>query len=93
MNMDNRRDEAIVRASVELAHQFGLHVVAEGVESAQALERLQTLGCEFAQGYHISKPIPAAEFAAWARRWSSREGTDLVSMVTGERGRAGQAGS
>jgi len=90
MNIDNRRDEAIVRTSIELAHQFGLHVVAEGVETAQALERLQTIGCEFAQGYHIAKPLPAADFLGWVRGWTIRQEPDIVSIVTAERPRRGR---
>jgi EAL domain-containing protein (putative c-di-GMP-specific phosphodiesterase class I) len=86
INMADRHDEAIVRTSIELAHQFGLRVVAEGVESGQALERLQTLGCEYAQGFFIAKPLKPAEFAAWVRKWSSGQGSDIVAMVAAERG-------
>ena len=86
MNMENQRDEAIVRAAIELGHQFGLSVVAEGVESAATLERLQTLGCEYAQGYFIAKPLSASELPAWIHKWSSREGSDIVTLVAGERG-------
>ena len=86
MNMENQRDEAIVRAAIELGHQFGLSVVAEGVESAATLERLQTLGCEYAQGYFIAKPLSASELPAWIHKWASREGSDIVTLVAGERG-------
>jgi diguanylate cyclase (GGDEF)-like protein len=86
INMENQRDEAIVRAAIELGHQFGLPVVAEGVESAATLERLQTLGCEYAQGYYIAKPLPANEFPAWALKWSNREGSDIVMLAAAERG-------
>jgi diguanylate cyclase (GGDEF)-like protein len=86
INMENQRDEAIVRAAIELGHQFGLPVVAEGVESAATLERLQTLGCEYAQGYYIAKPLPANEFFAWVHKWSNREGSDIVALVATERG-------
>jgi EAL domain-containing protein (putative c-di-GMP-specific phosphodiesterase class I) len=86
INMENQRDEAIVRAAIELGHQFGLPVVAEGVESAATLERLQTLGCEYAQGYYIAKPLPANEFLTWVHKWSSREGSDIVALVAAERG-------
>jgi diguanylate cyclase (GGDEF)-like protein len=88
MNMENQRDEAIVRAAIELGHQFGLPIVAEGVESAATLERLQTLGCEYAQGYYIAKPLAANEFPAWVQKWSSREGSDIVTLVAAERGSA-----
>jgi len=85
MKMDNQHDEAIVRASIELGHQFGLAVVAEGVESAATLERLQTLGCEYAQGYFIAKPLSASEFPAWVHKWSNRQGSDIVALVAAER--------
>lgn len=50
---------AIVRGAVELAHELGLRVVAEGVETAVGLQLLAETGCEEAQGYLISKPVPA----------------------------------
>jgi EAL domain-containing protein (putative c-di-GMP-specific phosphodiesterase class I) len=85
MNMESQRDEAIVRAAIELAHQFGLPVVAEGVENAATLQRLQTLGCEYAQGYYIAKPLSANEFLAWVHKWSNAEGSDIVALVAAER--------
>ncbi len=52
-------DAAIVRSTIELAHNLGLTVVAEGVESHEAWQRLASLGCDLAQGFHISRPLPA----------------------------------
>jgi diguanylate cyclase (GGDEF)-like protein len=52
-------DAAIVRSTIELAHNLGLKVVAEGVESHEAWQRLEALGCDLAQGFHISRPLPA----------------------------------
>jgi diguanylate cyclase (GGDEF)-like protein len=86
MNLDDAKDEAIVRATIDLAHKFGLKVVAEGVENAQALERLRALGCEYAQGYHIAKPLPQAEFLVWYARWSKQQGPDIVTLVATDRG-------
>jgi EAL domain-containing protein (putative c-di-GMP-specific phosphodiesterase class I) len=54
----------IVKAIVGLAHNLGMEVVGEGVETAQHLERLQVLGCEFTQGFHLSAPLTADEAAA-----------------------------
>ncbi|MFZ4574465.1 MAG: EAL domain-containing protein [Phycisphaerales bacterium] len=51
---------AVVQAIVTLAHNLNVRVVAEGVETAQHMVQLQALDCDFAQGYHFSKPIPAA---------------------------------
>jgi len=59
------RDAAIVQSSLELAHQLGLLVVAEGVEDAATLQRLQAWGCDWAQGYHIAKPMPWEQLAPW----------------------------
>ena len=52
----------LVRAIIELGHQLGLVVVAEGVEDAETLEALRQAGCDRAQGYFIQRPQPAAEF-------------------------------
>jgi EAL domain-containing protein (putative c-di-GMP-specific phosphodiesterase class I) len=56
---------AIVRTTVDLAHSLGLTMVAEGVESEAALAELARLGCDVAQGYHISKPLPAEQLTGW----------------------------
>jgi len=64
MNMAADPDDAlIVRSTVELARGLGREVVAEGVEDAESLERLRSFGCHIAQGYHISRPLPADELA------------------------------
>lgn len=66
MGMESDPDDAIiVRSTIDLAHNLGLSVVAEGVESGAIQSRLQALGCDEAQGYHISRPIAAADFNAW----------------------------
>jgi EAL domain-containing protein (putative c-di-GMP-specific phosphodiesterase class I) len=58
-------DEAIVQAILELARALELTVVAEGVENAEALAVLESMGCPFAQGYHMSRPLPPADLVAW----------------------------
>ena len=60
-------DEGIVRAIIEMAHCLQLEVVAEGVEDAQTLAKLQSFGCEFGQGYLWSPAIAADDFAAFVR--------------------------
>jgi diguanylate cyclase (GGDEF)-like protein/PAS domain S-box-containing protein len=63
--LSNNRDDAIVRASIELAHSLGLTVVAEGVEDLPTLEHLGALGCDVAQGYYLSRPLTAARLEEW----------------------------
>ncbi|MDQ6748202.1 MAG: EAL domain-containing protein [Candidatus Dormibacteraeota bacterium] len=63
----NRDDAAIVRPTIDLAHNLGLRVVAEGVEDQASLDMLRTYGCDLAQGHHISPPLDAPQFAAWLR--------------------------
>jgi len=55
-----------VRATIELAHNLGLVVVAVGVEFEEQLEMLQILGCDRAQGYLFSAPVPPESFASQA---------------------------
>jgi diguanylate cyclase (GGDEF)-like protein len=61
-------DAKIVRSTTDLAHGLGLSVVAEGVENASILQRLNALGCDEAQGYHLSKPLDVAAFEAWVAK-------------------------
>ena len=66
MNMaTDVNDATIVRTSVELGHSLGLRIVAEGVETTQALDQLTDLGCDVGQGFHISRPIGADRLEAW----------------------------
>jgi EAL domain-containing protein (putative c-di-GMP-specific phosphodiesterase class I) len=64
MIMDNS-DTVIVRSTIDLAHNLGLRVIAEGVESEEILMSLKNLGCDGAQGYHICRPVPADDFIDW----------------------------
>jgi predicted signal transduction protein with EAL and GGDEF domain len=59
-------DDVIVRSTIELAHNLGLTVVAEGVETEATQHHLAELGCDIAQGYLISRPIPHLDFLFWA---------------------------
>ena len=58
-------DSMIVRSTIDLAHNLGLHAVAEGVETQEALDLLAILGCDAAQGFHIGRPMPAPELEQW----------------------------
>ena len=63
--LSNPDDDIIVRSTIELGHNMNLKIVAEGVETTAVLERLDQLGCDIAQGYLLSKPLPPAAFADW----------------------------
>ncbi|MEZ0166563.1 putative bifunctional diguanylate cyclase/phosphodiesterase [Kineococcus sp. LSe6-4] len=60
-------DEVIVSSVIALAHRLGLTVVAEGVETVAAADRLCALGCDELQGFHFARPLPAEEAVAWVR--------------------------
>lgn len=62
---DDSRATALVVSTIDLAHSLGLDMTAEGVESAGAYRALSDYGCDLAQGYFMSKPLPAAELDAW----------------------------
>ncbi len=70
---------AIVRASVSLARDLGLCTVAEGVEDAEALRVVSTLGCDEIQGYHVSRPLASADFLGWVYRWDAAAFLDEVA--------------
>jgi len=63
--MQNEQDQIIVNSTINLAHNLGLSVVAEGVESADIMRYLGDMACEHAQGFHIARPMPADEFTRW----------------------------
>ncbi|MEP7062018.1 MAG: EAL domain-containing protein [Betaproteobacteria bacterium] len=65
-------DAIIVRSTIELGHNMGLVVVAEGVEDQATLELLRTLGCDMVQGYWLSRPLAVADVEPWLRdsKWS-----------------------
>jgi EAL domain-containing protein (putative c-di-GMP-specific phosphodiesterase class I) len=62
---EDENDAVIVRSTIDLARNLGLAVVAEGVESAEILQGLADLSCDTAQGFHVSRPLPAHALLAW----------------------------
>ncbi len=70
--------EAIVRAVADLARNLGLRLVAEGVENAEVWNKVRDLGCDVAQGYHLSRPMGPDAIDAWLRSWHDR-----AAFVTG----------
>lgn len=65
--VNDASDRVIVRSTIDLAHNLGLHVVAEGVENEAILSELCLLGCDQAQGYLFSKPVSATDYYAWVQ--------------------------
>ena len=66
MNMVNdQKDESIVKAAIELGHTMGMTIVAEGVEDLETMDLLRSLGCDYAQGYYMAKPMPCEEIIGW----------------------------
>lgn len=85
MNMHrDAQDAKIVRSVVDLAHNLGLKVTAEGLEEGAAWGLLGELGCDIAQGYWIAKPMPADQLPQWAAGWqpplppANRQTAELV---------------
>ena len=86
LSMETDEDDAkIVRSTVDLAHNLGLTVVAEGVESATVWDLLRDLDCDEAQGFHMGRPMPAQDFRAWSTAWAaknkSRDATPSAFML------------
>lgn len=72
----NKDDAVIVKSIIDLAHNLSIEVVAEGVENAPVLASLTRLGCDFAQGYHVCKPLPVHDFEAYIE--STRQRIPLI---------------
>jgi EAL domain-containing protein (putative c-di-GMP-specific phosphodiesterase class I) len=70
--LEDDESRTMVRAIIHLAHQIGLPVVAEGVETREAWQQLRSMGCERAQGSLISPPLPSREVPAWLASWNQR---------------------
>jgi diguanylate cyclase (GGDEF)-like protein/PAS domain S-box-containing protein len=91
---DDAITRSIVRAVVELGHSLDLSVIAEGVDSVEVLEQARELGCDAVQGYHVARPMEAADLRGWiARRYKpsangsrsdeSEEGEDERGTASG----------
>ena len=73
---ENESDAVIVQSTINLAHDLGMKVVAEGVENHEIWEKIQSLGCDTAQGYFISKPAAASDLV----RWMELRGTNKTEL-------------
>ena len=71
-----RAEDTIVKCAIDLGHNLGLSVVAEGVESAGVRDRLRKLGCDAAQGFFLARPSPAQETLRWVEQ---QQGTRFMA--------------
>jgi diguanylate cyclase (GGDEF)-like protein len=74
-------DAAIVRSTIDLAHNLGLRVVAEGVETGSVWDELARLGCDAAQGFYLSRAVPADELLRWIAERESRSAREELSAA------------
>jgi EAL domain-containing protein (putative c-di-GMP-specific phosphodiesterase class I) len=68
-------DDVIVRSTINLGHAMQIKLVAEGVELSASWDMLANMGCDLIQGYYVSKPLPATQFAAWVHARSAKTQT------------------
>jgi EAL domain-containing protein (putative c-di-GMP-specific phosphodiesterase class I) len=73
-----------VRSTIELGHNLGLTVVAEGVETEHELAQLRRFGCDVVQGFHLGRPMSAAALEAWLAAATGRARGSRASALRGE---------
>ncbi len=66
--IEDENDAVIVRSTIDLAHNMGRTVIAEGVESKDILDILEILGCDYVQGFYVSEPLPAEQVSDWLEK-------------------------
>ena len=71
----NREDATIVRTTINMCHDLGFEVVAEGVESDDTSQLLRNMQCDIMQGYHLSRPMPEEHVAGWLSTWYYTSGS------------------
>lgn len=69
--IENESDAVIVKATIDLAHNLGMRVVAEGVETQEIKDQLQQLNCDIVQGFLYSKPLASNDFSEWFSSWKA----------------------
>ncbi|MCU7835586.1 MAG: EAL domain-containing response regulator [gamma proteobacterium symbiont of Taylorina sp.] len=67
--LQDKEARAIIEMSIILGHKLGMKIVAEGVETKESLELIRELGCDFAQGYFIARPMPYDNLLEWIPQW------------------------
>jgi diguanylate cyclase (GGDEF)-like protein len=86
--LEDESDLIIVRSTINLGHDLGLRIIAEGVEDSATLEHLATLGCDLAQGYHLSRPLAADAFGRWLADTPRQPGVGTLPQSTPTSGAA-----
>ena len=81
--LKSKSDETIVNATIQLGHNLGLQVVAEGVENLELFKKLREMGCDYQQGYFISRPMPSEMFVAWFEAQECPEVSINQNLVPG----------
>lgn len=76
----NSDDQVIVHTTLTMGHNLSMEVVAEGIEDAGTLAALKEMGCDLAQGYHIAKPMPAADFFTWLFKYRQSLESELPQL-------------
>lgn len=74
----DKKDWHIVKAAMDLAHAFGMRVVAEGVDNSESLRVLEELGCELAQGFYIARPMRGELLADWVKAYKEQSSARLI---------------
>jgi EAL domain-containing protein (putative c-di-GMP-specific phosphodiesterase class I) len=73
MNMHvNSSDRVMVQKSIEIGHALGMEVIAEGVETEEQLQLLREAGCDSAQGYLFTRPLPPDKLVGWLSEYQAR---------------------
>ena len=80
---ENSNDIKIVKSTIDLGHNLGLKVVAEGIENKMTWDLLKEMGCDLGQGFYMSRPIPAENFIAWMENWERSEVNNEIMGATG----------
>ena len=69
----DKADQKIVRSIIDLAHDFDIKVIAEGVENQEMLDILRGMDCDYAQGYLYERPMPSDEYVAWLKAFEPQQ--------------------
>lgn len=78
--IEDENDAMIVRSTVDLAHNLGMKVIAEGIEDKEVMDLLMILGCDQGQGYYINYPVSEDTFEVWLRQYANNANPSLMDM-------------